>query len=106
MHELGVPFLRRWMMWAAVRLGALKKPGGTRHWLRDSWRVFPLLLLALPIVTPPAVVILVSLVIFYVMEVLIYLPLKLSTRLRSSGNVRGAIAPKQVNPPRFRRKTA
>jgi hypothetical protein len=49
-----VPFLRRWMMWGAVRIGALVKPGGRKRWLRDSWRVIPLLLLALPIVGPPA----------------------------------------------------
>jgi hypothetical protein len=48
MWELGVPFLRRWLMWGAVRIGALTKPGGRKGWLRDSWRAIPLLLLALP----------------------------------------------------------
>jgi hypothetical protein len=76
MWELGVPFLRRWMMWGAVRIGALVKPGGRRRWLRDSWRVFPLLLLALPIVGPPALVILVALTVFYLVELLFYVPLK------------------------------
>ena len=28
LRELEVPFLRRWMMWTAVRWGALVKPGG------------------------------------------------------------------------------
>jgi hypothetical protein len=28
MRELGVPFLRRWIMWAAVRLGALTNSAG------------------------------------------------------------------------------
>lgn len=106
MRELGVPFLRRWMMWSAVRLGALKKPGGTRHWLRDSWRVFPLLLLALPIVIPPALLILVSLVIFYVLELLFYLPLKVVTGFRSRRIAPGATSPKQVNLPTFRWKSA
>jgi Protein of unknown function (DUF1353) len=80
MWELGVPFLRRWMMWGAVRVGALGKPGGLKGWLRDSWRVFPLLLLALPIVGPPALVILVALTVFYLVELLFYVPLKLFGR--------------------------
>src|SRR6266496_2328748 len=35
MRELEVPFLRRWMMWAAVRWGALFKPAGTKGWLKE-----------------------------------------------------------------------
>ena len=39
MRELGVPFMKRWIMWAAVRWGALFKPGGRKGWLRESPRV-------------------------------------------------------------------
>ena len=34
LRELGVTFLRRWLMWAAVRYGALKKGGPTADWLQ------------------------------------------------------------------------
>jgi Protein of unknown function (DUF1353) len=37
MRELGVPFLRRWIMWAAVRWGALAKPDGRRGWWKEAW---------------------------------------------------------------------
>jgi hypothetical protein len=36
MWELGVPFLRHWMMWGAVRIGALIKPGGRQGRQRDG----------------------------------------------------------------------
>ena len=103
MHELGVPFLRRWMMWAAVRIGALVKPGGRKDWLRDSWRVFPLALLALPIVGPPALLILVALVVFYLVELLVYVPLKLF-----GGKARARQAPpaRDVNTPELELKLA
>ena len=47
MHELGVPLIRRWMMWAAVGLGSIvRDPGGE---LRPGWRhVMGLVLVALP----------------------------------------------------------
>jgi hypothetical protein len=96
MRELGVPFLRRWLMWAAVRIGALTKPGGRRRWLRDSYMVFPLLLLALPIVGPPAVLILVALLLFWVVEYLFYLPLKLSAAFKAR---KGKPGLKAVNAP-------
>lgn len=97
MRELGVPFLRRWLMWAAVRVGALKKAGGRRQWLRDSWQVVPLAVLALPIVALPAIVILVALGVFYVIEWTIYLPLKLTKRVKE----RCAEVAKEVNAPKL-----
>jgi Protein of unknown function (DUF1353) len=103
MWELGVPFLRRWMMWGEVRIGALVKPSGRKGWLRDSWRVIPLLLLALPIVGPPALVILVALTVFYLVELLVYVPLKLFGR-----KARAPQAPtaKDVNAPELEFKLA
>jgi Protein of unknown function (DUF1353) len=103
MWELGVPFLRRWLMWGAVRIGALTKPGGRRHWLRDSWRVIPLLLLALPIVGPPALVILVALTVFYLVELLVYVPLKLFGRKARAPQDPAA---KDVNAPELELKLA
>jgi hypothetical protein len=39
MREVGVPFLRRWIMWTAVRLGALTNPTGPKKWWTEAWRV-------------------------------------------------------------------
>jgi hypothetical protein len=79
MRELDVAFLRRWIMWAAVRWGALLKKGGLDGWWRESWRVVLITLLALPILLPPAAVILVSLLAFYLLELLFWAPLKLAS---------------------------
>jgi hypothetical protein len=104
MRELGVPFLRRWIMWAAVRLGALKKPDGRTRWLRESWKVFPLALLALPIVGPPAILILIALALFYVIELVVYLPLRLVAAVKRKRP--RATPPKQVNAPELTWKSA
>jgi hypothetical protein len=66
-------------MWAAVRWGALLKKGGLDGWWRESWRVVLITLLALPILLPPAAVILVSLLAFYLLELLFWAPLKLAS---------------------------
>jgi hypothetical protein len=84
MRELGVPFLRRWIMWAAVRWGALLAPGGTKGWLKESPRVLLVSALALPIVLPPAVVILLAIAAFYVLEMASYLLLHLSEAGRTA----------------------
>ncbi len=95
MRELEVPFLRRWLMWAAVRIGALVKPGGSKAWLRQSWQVFPLLLFALPLVVLPGALIVVALGLLFVVEWVVYLPLRLNRRIRQ----RRGRSTKVVNPP-------
>ena len=65
MRELGVPFLRRWIMWSAVRWAALFKPGGRTGWLREAPRVLLMTVVVLPFVVLPAVTILVSLAAFF-----------------------------------------
>jgi len=95
MRELEVPFLRRWLMWAAVRIGALTKPAGTTGWLRQSWQVLPLLLFALPLVVLPGALILVALGLLFVVEYVVYLPLRLIRRIQQ----RRGQTPKAVNPP-------
>lgn len=97
MRELGVPFLRRWLMWAAVRIGALRKPGGRERWIRDSLAVFPLAILALPFLAPPAILIGVALLGFTLVEFLFYLPLLVDAELKR----RRAETPKRVNAPQF-----
>jgi hypothetical protein len=61
MRELEVPFLRRWIMWGAVRWGALTEPDGRKGWWKESGRVGLVTIAAVPIVTPAAAVILANL---------------------------------------------
>jgi hypothetical protein len=91
LRELGVAFLRRWIMWAAVRWTALRKPGGTRGWWREAPRVVLFTLAALPFVLLPAVLIAVELAAFYVVELVFWGPLRVSA---------GASTALQKHPPR------
>jgi hypothetical protein len=97
MRELGVPFLRRWIMWAAVRIGALKKGGPTGDWLKELPRVLLVALVVVPVVLPPASVVLVALVAFKILELLVWVPLKLGSMLGPRLGMKRP--PKQVNPP-------
>ena len=83
MRELGVPFLRRWIMWAAVRWGALIKPRGRKGWLREGWRVILFTLVASPFVLPPAVLILLAMLGFYLLELLIWIPIQITATLQT-----------------------
>lgn len=96
MRELEVPFLRRWIMWAAVRWGALFKPGGRRGWWREAPRVLLVTVVAVPFVLPPAVVISVALAGFWVLEAVVWVPLKLAEAAKRR---RGRAGGKRVNPP-------
>jgi hypothetical protein len=75
MRELGVPFLRRWIMWAAVRLGALTNAAGREKWWTQAWRVALIAVVALPVVTPAAAVIAISFLVFDLIEVVAGSPL-------------------------------
>jgi hypothetical protein len=96
MRELDVPFLRRWIMWAAVRWAALVKPRGRKGWLREAWQVILFSLVALPFVTLPALVILISLIAFNLAELVVWVPLRLGAVARSRIQKR---RPKDVNLP-------
>jgi hypothetical protein len=99
MRELGVPFLRRWMMWSAVRWAALAKRGGLVDWWRDAPFVLLVSLVVAPIVLPPALLILVALCVFYLLELILWVPLKrgqMSARRRPRTE-----PPKQVNAPKI-----
>jgi hypothetical protein len=95
MRTLEVPFLRRWIMWAAVRLGALTTPKGRAAWLRQSWQVLPVGLVAALIVLPAAVVIVATLPVIYLVELVVWLGLLASRRRR----LRAGHEVKQVNKP-------
>jgi hypothetical protein len=88
MRELEVPFLRRWFMWGAVRWGALRKPGGLDGWWREAPRLLLLTVLAVPIVVLPAAFILLGMGLFWLMEGIAWLFLKVSEAVRALLNRR------------------
>ncbi len=84
MRDLGVPFMKRWIMWAAVRWGALLKPGGRKGWLKEAPRVLLVTAVALPIVLPPAVLVAAALFLFYLVELIVWVPLKAVERVKAA----------------------
>lgn len=77
MRTLNVALLRRWIMWAAVRWGAVVTPDGRQGWFRDAWLVLPITALVLPIILPPAAVIVFMLLVWYLAELVVWVPLAL-----------------------------
>lgn len=88
LRELGVPYLRRWIMWTAVRWAS-----GPRSWFAEGPVPFlKMLVISVPtlaVVALPVVVILAALLIGAAAELVLYLPLRLFHRTKR----------KQVNPP-------
>lgn len=72
MRELGVPFLQRWFMWGAVRLGSLTDRDGRPGWLRDAPAVLLVLLVALPVIALPTLAVTVGLLLFGLLELVAY----------------------------------
>src|SRR5215470_2753011 len=78
MRELGVPFLKRWLMWTAVRAGGVKEFGARQLLRPRPSSLAALLLLAIPGVlylALPAIMIVIALVLFFLVEGMIYLVL-------------------------------
>jgi hypothetical protein len=63
MHDLGVPWSTRWLMWAAVRAAALFNPRRAygRQFAKDAPKVLAVALLAIPVALPGALGVIVSL---------------------------------------------
>ncbi|KUI14091.1 hypothetical protein AU193_08675 [Mycobacterium sp. GA-1285] len=69
MQRDGVSLLRRWIIWATVRLSAIVQGKGGAGWWKDvPGAVLLVLLVAAPIVVLPALAILVSTVVFWLLE--------------------------------------
>ena len=98
MRQLEVPFLRRWIMWTAVRWVSLFKRKDRAGWLKDAPLVLLISILALPIVFPPAILVMVSLVLFWGIEWIVYPFLKLAERSKGADG-------KKANRPHFPFKT-
>jgi hypothetical protein len=86
MRTLGVPLLRRWIMWAAVRWGALGTPDGRKHWWEDAPKVIPITLCVLPVLTPAALVIFLTLLVWYLLEIVLWVPLRIVADLKKQQN--------------------
>ena len=97
MRTLNVAFLRRWIMWGAVRWGALFTPEGRQDWLKDAWIVIPLTLAVVPIIGPAALLIVVTLLVWFVAEMLVWPVLAVVRTLK----VRRQMRAKRVNRPRL-----
>jgi hypothetical protein len=68
MRESGVPVLRRWLMWAGVRWGALTDERRRPGWLISAPGVLAISVLAAPLVVPPVIVILPGLLVYAAAE--------------------------------------
>jgi hypothetical protein len=74
MRELGVPVVRRWLMWTGVRWGALANPRRRRGWVISAPAVVAVSVLAAPVVVPPAVLVLAALAVYRSVERLVSPP--------------------------------
>jgi hypothetical protein len=86
MRELNVPFLRRWIMWAAVRWAALFKPDGRAEWLKEFPRVLFFTAIGMLVVLPPILPILFSLLMFHIMEWIAWVPLKVANKVKAKAH--------------------
>lgn len=68
MHDAGVPLLRRWVAWAAVRLGAVGKGRQWGGWLATLPGALLLVAYAAIFVLPPAMLILPALLLWHLPE--------------------------------------
>ena len=101
MRVLGVAFLRRWIMWAAVRWGALFKQNVRSEFGRDAWRVLLISIPVLLLLGPAALVVLLTLLLWYVVEFLFWIPLEMTKQFKQKQH-RPA---KKVNPPTLSLRT-
>ena len=84
MREDGVAFLRRWIIWAAVRLGSLThfRAGGAKGWSADFLVILLLFVFIGAIVVPPALVILLSLTVFLIYEAVVWVALSIGRAVK------------------------
>ncbi len=81
MQRDGVSLLRRWIMWAAVRMAAIVQGKGGAGWAKDVPGALALLvLIALPVVLLPGVAILASTFVFWLLEAVVALVVPDETR--------------------------
>ena len=82
MRQLGLPFWRRWIIWAAFRLAALTEPTGLEGWWREAWRVALISMVAMPVLVPATIVTAITIVVIYLLELLTWVLLEATHRVR------------------------
>jgi len=95
MRELDVPFLRRWLMWGAVRLAGIVTRSPSSLWTQGAASLAAFVLvtvLGIAYVAVPVAVVTVFTLVFAGAEALVWLVLRLAARRPG--------AHKQVNRPR------
>jgi hypothetical protein len=83
MRELGVPLLRRWLMWAAVRLRSVVEFAPSSLWTQGPGPLVALVVitvLGIAFLAVPAVVVTVWTLAFALLEVIAYVPARLVRR--------------------------
>ena len=96
MCELDVPFLRRWLMWGAVRLAAIVTRQPSSLWTQGVGALAALLVVTIPgiaYVATPVLVVVVFTAVFAVAESIVWAALKIAAR--------GRTTVKRVNRPRI-----
>jgi hypothetical protein len=96
MRELDVPFLRRWLMWGAVRLAGVVTRSPSSLWTQGVGALAALVLvtvLGIAYVAVPVVVVVAFSAVFAVAEAMVWVVLKLASKRPA--------AHKQVNRPRL-----
>jgi hypothetical protein len=68
MRELGVPAVKRWLMWTGVRWGALFSPYRRAGWARSALGVLAISAVALPVFIIPVVAVSLALVVYGTVE--------------------------------------
>jgi hypothetical protein len=68
MREQGVPVVRRWLMWAGVRWGALTDADRRGGWAASAPGVLAISVVAAPVVVPPALLIAAALLVYGLVE--------------------------------------
>ena len=103
MRELGVSFLKRWLMWAAVRAGSVGEAGWKQLAHPSVGSLVALVVLTIPAVVylaAPVVLIVLALLVWFFAEWVAWLLLKVFHRRGTD-----AAPPKQINRPRFTWRT-
>ncbi|WP_322762283.1 DUF1353 domain-containing protein [Frankia sp. Cr2] len=99
MRELDVSFLRRWLMWGAVRLAAVRESGLSTLWHPGFGQFAAFIAVLVPgllFVLVPGLVVLAALGVFYVAESVTFVLLKIGGGRKPSGT-----PAKKINRPSF-----
>ncbi|MGH9409400.1 MAG: hypothetical protein ACRD1V_08085 [Vicinamibacterales bacterium] len=86
MRTLGVPLIRRWMNVGGGSMGALGTADARKDWWKDAPTVIPITVCALPILAPTAIGVMLTLLVWYGLEIVGWLPLWFVARVRKRRN--------------------